>query len=142
LLSEAGIRAVWREALLALTDDALDAVAAIPGDPYATAAMAVPRTVPTAPVEWCAVLLARGTAVALKPPSGHPGLVPLLVDAARAVGLPLTARADRAALSDAELAVVQGGDDTVAAVAAARAGRPTLAFGHRFSVAWIRDPSS
>ncbi len=142
LLSAAGLRVVWREALEALGDEALATVGALPGEPWATAAMAVPSTVPTAPIEWCGVLLARGTAVTLKPPAVHPGLVPLLVEAARAEGLPLALDADRSALLHAELAIVQGGDDTVAAVAAARGGRPTLGFGHRFSVAWIREVRS
>ncbi|MCB9685234.1 MAG: hypothetical protein H6738_06565 [Alphaproteobacteria bacterium] len=142
LLSVGGIRAVWTDALDALTDEALEQIASAPGTPWASAAMAVPRTVPTSPVEWCAVLLTRGTEVTLKPPSTHPGVVPLLVEAARAVDLPLAADADRSSLLRAELAVVQGGDEAVAAVRAARGDRPTLGFGHRFSVAWIRDPRS
>lgn len=135
-LSKPGLRLVLHDALEMLDDDALDEVAAMPGRSFPTAAMAVPRTVPTAPIEWAAVLLGRGTRLVLKPPAGEPGLVPILVDAAREVGLPLTQGEGHAALASAELVVVMGEDDTVRAVRRQHPHATVLGFGHTFSIAF------
>ncbi len=142
LLSAAGAALVWREALEALSDDALDEALAVPGPGWPSVGMACPRTVPTAPLEWCAVALARGASFVLKPPADDPSIGAFLADTARAAGLPLTLATDRSALLDPALVVVMGGDATVAAVRAARGDRPVLGFGHRTSVAWITDPGS
>lgn len=141
-LSDAGVRAVWIAALDALHDDALAAVAAIPGTPWRSAGMAVARTAISAPIEWCAVLTGRGTSLVLKHPHDDPGLVPLLVDAARAVGLPLAATPDRTALDRVELVIAMGSDETADRIRAEHPGSAVLAFGHRFSVAWITRPDS
>jgi hypothetical protein len=141
-LSPAGLHLVWTDALDALDDESLDAVAAMPGTPFRTAAMAVPRTVPTAPVEWCAVLLGRGTQVILKPPAGDLGIVPLLVDAARIEDLPLSAGEGHRALDGAELVVVMGEDDTVRAVRTSHPRATVLGFGHTFSVAYAGNDAS
>jgi hypothetical protein len=141
-LSSAGLSLVLADAVEALHDGALDAVAGVPGTPFATAALAVPRTVPTAPVEWCAVLLGRGTRVVLKPPAGMPGLVPLLVETARAEGLPLSAAEGHAALDGAELVVVMGEDDTVRAVRQSHPAARVLGFGHTWSIAVAHDDTS
>jgi hypothetical protein len=141
-LSPAGLRLVLHDALEMLDDDALDEVAAMPGSPFATAAMALPRTVPTAPIEWCAVLLGRGTGLVLKPPAGDPGLVPLLVDAARAEGLPLLAGDGHGALAGAELVVVMGEDDTVRSVRQQHPRASVLGFGHTFSVAYAASDTA
>lgn len=141
-LSDAGVRAVWHTALDALHDDALDAAWAVPGTPFDTAAMAVAHHVFTAPIEWCAVLLGRGTRVLLKPPADQPGLVPLLVAAAEAEGLPLSASPQRSALDAAELVVAMGSAETADRIRAEHARSTVLAFGHRFSAAWITRPES
>jgi hypothetical protein len=141
-LSPEGARLVWREALEALRPAALDEALARPGPGWSSMGMACPRTVPTAPLEWCAVALGRGTRVTLKVPADDPGAGALLAETAQGFGLPLVATTDRAALVEPALAVVMGSDDTVAAVRAARAGRPVLAFGHRSSVAWLTDLGS
>jgi len=141
-LSRAGLRLVLNDAIEMLDEDALDEVAAMPGAPFATAAMAVPRTVPTAPIEWAAVLLGRCTRLVLKPPAGEPGLVPILVDAARAEGLPLVEGAGHAALAGAELVVVMGEDDTVRAVRHQHPHATVLGFGHTFSVAYAASDAT
>ena len=63
-LSPAGAEEVWLGALAALSNEALDAID--DGPAYKTAVLVCARTVLTAPLEWCAVLLARGTRVTLK----------------------------------------------------------------------------
>lgn len=142
-LSPAGAQAAWDAALDALSDDALAEAAAVPGRPFATACVVVAGTVPTAAIEWCAALALRGTQVTIKHPTGHPGVLPLLVDAARHAGLPITATDDRAAVGDADLVAVMGSDETVRAIrAAARADARVLAHGHRFSVAWVAEEGS
>jgi hypothetical protein len=138
-LSPEGVRAALDASLDALTDQALAEATSIPGEPFATAAMAVARTVLTAPIEWCAVLLARGTRVALKHPRGQPGLTPLLVEVARELDLPLTATEDRAALQGAELVIAMGSDESVARIGVETGAVRKLLFGARFSVAWVLD---
>ncbi|MEQ1508417.1 MAG: hypothetical protein ABMB14_39670, partial [Myxococcota bacterium] len=118
-LSVSGARAAWEAALDALTDSGLADAIGRPGEPFPAAAVVVARTVSTAPIEWCAVLLGRGTRVVLKHPTGEPGIAPALVEAADAVGLPLTATDDRAALADLPLVVAMGADPSIAAIRAA-----------------------
>lgn len=133
-LSPQGLAFVRDLALDALRDDVLDRVAAIPGVPFPNASFVAARTALTAPIEWLAVLLGRGTRVHLKVPRGDPGLGPWLTEHAVAEGLPLTC-ADT--LSPAPLVVVMGSDNTVREVQASMP-EPTrvLGFGHRFSAAW------
>ncbi len=141
-LSPAGARAALDAAVDALHEPALRSAVALPGAPFATAAVICARTVFTAPLEWVAVLLGRGTAVVLKHPRGVPGLGPGLVALAEAHGLPLTATSDRDAGRRAELVVAMGSDATMAELAPRLApGTRFLGFGHRFSVAWIREPA-
>ncbi|MEQ1566843.1 MAG: acyl-CoA reductase [Myxococcota bacterium] len=140
-LSPAGVRAALDAALEPLTDDALARAASVSGRPFSTACVVVARTVFTAPLEWCAVLLARGTAVVVKHPEGAPGLAPHLVAAAREVGLPLGATADRTAVFGPELLVAMGNDDTIGALSGVPAERALL-FGARFSIAWVREVRS
>lgn len=135
-------RLAWEAALGAITDAALDEALRPPGPGWASVGFACPSTVPTAPLEWCAVALARGAEVVLKAPVEDPGPATWLAQTAQAAGLPLTATTDRGALLGPALAVVMGADETVAAVRAARGGRPVLGFGHRFSVAWVADPAA
>jgi hypothetical protein len=127
-----------KAALDALDDETLDRVAALGGRPFPTAAVLCSTTVTTAPVEWCAVLLGRGSAVLLKYSADDPGLTSLLVGAARDVGLPLVGVTERAAVLQADLVVVMGADQTVREI---RSSLPTrvrlLPHGHRFSAAWI-----
>lgn len=133
-LSPAGARAVWQAALDAVTDETLAQLP--PGEAYASAVLVCARTVLTAPVEWCAALLARGTALTLKVPQGQPGWAPALVAAAEAVGLPLSWTEDRAVVQQAELVVAMGTDETMATLERRTPGR-LIALGHRFSAALI-----
>lgn len=139
VLSPEGARLAFTAALDALSDPALDVAAGIPGAPYGEAVVVTARTVPGAPIEWVAALLGRGARVVVKHPAGDPGWTGALVDAARAVGLPLSATSARGEVSTADLVVAMGSDDTAAAVrASARPEAKVLAFGHRFSVAFVR----
>jgi len=135
-LSPAGLRAVWEAALAALTPDALHAACALAGRPFRQATVVVARTVVTAPLEWCAVLLARGTRVQLKVPAEAPAVGQLLARTAAAHGLPLTATTRREAVAG-DLVVAMGRDATVDEVRRALpSGVRYLGFGHRYSVAW------
>lgn len=136
-LSPEGLALVVDHALGALEDAALDAVVALPGRPFDHAAFVAARTVQTAPVEWLAVLLARGTRVLLKHPVDAPGLAPWLAAHATAVGLPLAVTDQRDAVMDAPLVVAMGGDPTIAALRdALPAHARLLGFGARWSAAW------
>ncbi|HHO49684.1 MAG TPA: hypothetical protein ENK18_02155 [Deltaproteobacteria bacterium] len=142
-LSPQGARAAWDAALDALSDEALDQVAAIEGEPPGAAVMVCARTVFTAPLEWCAVLLGRGTPLILKHPTGQPGITPILTREAQALGLPLSHTDRRDVLSDAALCITMGSDATVASVDEALPEHARhLGFGHRFSVAWITRAGS
>lgn len=139
-LSPEGARAALEVALGALDNASLAKVAAMGGSPFKTAAVVPARTVATAPIEWCAVLLGRGSKVLLKYSEADPGLALPMIEAARKVGLPLTGVTDRAAIQDVELIVAMGTDETVRAIrAAASAKTRVLPHGHQFSAAWIAD---
>jgi Acyl-CoA reductase (LuxC) len=141
-LSPAGARWARDAALAGLAPEALRAAAAIEGRPFASAAMVVARTVFTAPIEWAAVLLARGTALSLKVPHDRPALGAWLAETAARRGLPLTATTDRAGIGGAELLVAMGSDASVAALDAVQGPVRKLLFGSRFSVAWLTDLAS
>ena len=137
-LSPEGTREALDAALAALDDDSLEAVARMGGRPFPTAAVVCARTVTTAPIEWCAVLAGRGSAVLLKYSARDPVLASLLVGAARDVGLPLVGVTERSAVLQADLVVAMGSDDTVQAIRGALPARVRLLpHGHRFSAAWI-----
>jgi Acyl-CoA reductase (LuxC) len=141
-LSPVGARLAWDAALGALEPEALSRAAALPGAPFASAAVVVARTVFTAPLEWAAVLLARGTRVVLKVPHDQPATGLALATAAARHGLPLAATPDRAAIGGAELVVAMGSDASVAEIGAQSTAARRLLFGSRSSVAWITDPRS
>ncbi len=139
-LSPEGAREALSAALHALDDDSLDAVAALGGRAFPSAAIVSARTVTTASIEWCAVLLGRGSTVLLKTPTRDPGLTALLVGAAQRVGLPLLAVTDRAVVRQADLVVAMGTDETIESIRASLPARARfLPHGHRFSVAWLVD---
>ncbi|MCO4743949.1 MAG: hypothetical protein KC912_04115 [Proteobacteria bacterium] len=140
-LSAEGARAAWSAALDALGDHALESALARRGKPYRTAAFIAARTVFSAPLEWCAVLLARGTSVTLKLPSGALGAGPAMAEAARSAGLPLTWTQDRAV--NAELVVAMGSDETMAHLTDQLPASTVLdPHGHHFSVAWVTGQST
>lgn len=142
-LSTEGAVAARAAALAALDDDALDTVARVDVRPFPSAVVVCARTVFTAPLEWCAVLLGRGTEVVLKMPTGEPGWAPDLVAAAEAEHLPLSWTEDRAVVGRHPLVVAMGSDAAVTDIR--RAVSPTarvLAHGHRFSAAWITRSES
>jgi hypothetical protein len=137
-LSPEGAREAWQVALEALSDEALDSAAARRGAPYHRATFVAARTVFTAPIEWCAVLLGRGTEVTLKVAAESDGTGRALVHAAANVGLPLALSTERGAVEGAELVVAMGSDETMSALAASIAPAQVLdTHGHRFSVAWV-----
>jgi hypothetical protein len=134
-LSGPGLARVLADALDALGE--LPAAAALIGEAPARATVIAPRTVVTAPIEWCALLLAAGAEVTLKPPRGAPGLGPWLVHHAQATGLPLRLDPSRDAVAGADLVVAMGSDDTMTNLRAAISPNTRLlAFGHRIGVAW------
>lgn len=142
-LSPEGARLALDVALDALSDDALAHAVGMAGVPYAHATVVCARTVFTASLEWCAVLLARGTAVTLKLPAGVPGLGPEMLAHAAALGLPLQITDAHGAVRGSELVVAMGSDATIEAIRAElMPGVRFLGFGHRFSVAWIREVAS
>lgn len=136
-LSPEGAREAMNAALDALTDQALADAAALPVVPAPRAAVIPASTVFTAPIEWCAVLLGRGSEVLVKRPRARAALVDALVDAAEAVGLPLSATSSRD-LTDANLVVAMGSDDTLRAI---RQGLPPgvrfAGHGSAWSLAWL-----
>jgi hypothetical protein len=136
-LSTVGLVGAIEACLSALDDEALDCAAATGGTPWDSAAFVAARTVTTAPVEWCAVLLGRGTSVVLKTPAGEPGLAPWLCAHAARLGLPLSWTSDRQAIQRAEVVYVMGADATVQEVQGSVPATTTVVgFGHRFSVVW------
>ncbi|MBN2798686.1 MAG: hypothetical protein JXX28_06005 [Deltaproteobacteria bacterium] len=137
-LSPEGAREALRASLDALSDQALAQVAALPLRPFPRAAVIAAATVSTAPIEWCAVLLGRGTEVVLKASRRNQGLAPLLESTARASGLPLSVSFAREAADGAPLVVAMASDQTLAQLRQQLA--PSVRFlphGHRFSVAWV-----
>ena len=63
--------------------------------------------------------------------------MPVLQSTADDVGLPLSVSTASEPAKAAELLIAMGSDATINALKRARAGRPFLGFGHRFSVAWV-----
>lgn len=146
----------WRQALRTLTPDlpdlspagarfaldaALDAWDDLPRHvdrPVPAHTVVVPAsTVFTAPLEWAAVLLARGGKVTIKAPRA---LEAWFAQVARSTDLPLVSTVDRAVLMSADRVVLMGSDATLAGLQTGL-GERLLGFGHRFSVAWWEDPA-
>ena len=142
-LSRAGAHAAKEAALDAWSEDVIARLEGMDGEPFARASIVAVRTVFTAPLEWVALLLGRGTRVRLKVPRQAPGWGPDLFSAAKRVGLPLELHLRREAIRGSELVVAMGRDETISAI-----GRTLpdsvkyLGFGHRFSIAWIQSASS
>ncbi|MEO0601992.1 MAG: acyl-CoA reductase [Myxococcota bacterium] len=137
-LSPEGARGALDAALESLGPDDIVRAVDRPGRPFPHAVMVVARTVFTAPIEWAAVLLTRGTSLALKPSSDDRGFADALVAAAEAHGLPLSATDDRAVIRDAPLVIAMGSDATVRAIGTEVApGTRYLGFGHRFGAAFL-----
>lgn len=145
-LSPAGLGLVLEDALDSLASldaDNLDRALAPDPGPWREAVLVAARTVPTAALEWLAVLLARGGAVTWKVPEGATGLAAWAAAHARAVGLPLRLTSDRAAVARADLVVAFGSDASIAAIrAGARPGAHVLGYGSRWSAAWIGADAS
>lgn len=142
-LSAAGARAAVHAAVATWTRDALDAVARLPGQPFRHAAVIAPRTVATAPLEWLVGWWLADTAPRWKHPASQPRFAPWVSAHATRVGLPLEVTPARDALADAEVVVVMGGDDTVAAVRRDHGAHAVvLGFGHKASVGWWTAPDA
>ncbi len=139
-LSKEGAKEALDAALEALDDESLDRVAALGGRAFPTVAVVTARTVTTAPIEWCAVCLGRGSTVLLKHSVRDPGLSSLLITTAREVGLPLVGVTERAAIRAADLVVAMGTDETIEDIRRTLPARTRMVpHGHRFSVAWLVD---
>lgn len=140
---DVGLSPEGRDEALRLALDALDpsslAVAwGMPGQPFLRATFVAARTVVTAPLEWLAVLLGRGTRVVLKHPRGEPGLAGWYAAHAHAVDLPLEVTDEDDALRRSDLVIAMGGDDTIRALDDRLPDVVRfLGFGHRVSVAWL-----
>ncbi len=131
-------------ALDLLAPDVLHRVAALPGAPFDRARFVAARTVFTAPLEWMAVLLGRGTEVELQVPSqaSDTGRAwALWGELARDHGLPLrvVTRGDGLAPPTAPLVVAMGGDETIESIRPHATGR-FLGFGARYSAAACETP--
>jgi len=137
-LSPVGARAALDAALDPLAPKPLSAAVQRTPRAFPHAVMVVARTVFTAPLEWAAVLLGRGTSLLLKPSSADRGFTDALVELARAHDLPLGRTEDRAAVGRAPLVVAMGSDATVEAIRSQVASDARyLGFGHRFGAAWL-----
>jgi hypothetical protein len=133
-----GLSPEGRDLVLAHALDALDeaSLARVPiRRAWRSATFVAARTVATAPIEWIALLLLRGTPVVLKHPAATGAFAGWLARHARAVGLPLSATSDRSAVDDAELVLAMGNDASMDAIRA-RATGTLHTFGHRFSAAY------
>jgi len=124
-------------------DTALDALDAVPfhvdrpAPPHTVIVCA--STVFTAPLEWAAVLLARGGRVTLKAPRA---LESWFAQVAAATELPLSSTSDRDILDQADCIVAMGSDQTLRAIEARlRPHQRLLGFGHRYSLAYWSDPA-
>ena len=137
-LSEAGAQAALDLALDELNQSSLGAAAEIIGEPFANAVLVAAGTVFTAPIEWCAVLLGRGTAVTIKHSRSHPGFALAMASAAKQVGLPLKATSSKEAIASGDIVIAMGSDETIELIGN-QLSPPSrfLGFGHRFSLAWI-----
>lgn len=144
-LSVEGAHLACDVALDALSPAVLARVAAMDVAPFGRARFVAARTVCTAPLEWMAVLLGRGTAVELQVPSAPSDTGRLWAAwgaSARALGLPLVVgtRGEGMERSDAPLVVVMGGDDTIRELArGVSSGAQYLGFGSRYSAAVCED---
>ena len=134
----ATLRAAVDIALDALTYQTLEKFEQRQVRPYDTAALVLARTVPTACIEWCALLMGWGSRVTLKPPTATPHLAQWLVTTAHEAGLPLRSTHDRDALAKADVVIAMGRDETIRDI-----GKPLpnttryVGLGDRFSVAWV-----
>ena len=73
-LSKPGLRACIKVALDAVTPEALAQAAREPGEPWQRVGLVTTHTTATAPLEWLAVLLGRGSEVVWVSSDVHPGL--------------------------------------------------------------------
>lgn len=137
-LSPAGARAALDAALAALSPDDLARAVDRPGVPFDRATMVVARTVFTAPLEWAAVLLTRGTALTLKPASDDRDFARTIAQRAHDHDLALQTTDERAVVTGVPLVVAMGSDATVATIRdLVDADARYLGFGHRFGAAWL-----
>lgn len=137
-LSEAGARFALDAALDALDDLPRHLDRPAPAHTVLVAA----STVFTAPLEWAAVLLARGGAVTLKAPRALEPWFAQVAAAGQEAGLPLSSTLDRGVIPTADRVVAMGSDATLDALRAALPDPSRLlGFGHRWSVAFWSDPT-
>jgi len=137
-LSGRGIQAAMSAALSACNPQAIEDVRRLGGEPYPKVTLVLASTVATAAVEWCAVLLGRGSAVTLKVSDKDSGVCPLLVQCAREFELPLSMTTERSALKQVDLVIAMGSDETISSIRSTLDPQTRfLGFGHRFSLAWV-----
>lgn len=136
-LSPQGQSLALHNALDALSEPALQQVASMTGHAFPSAGLIAARTVSTAMLEWCAVLLGRGTRVELKSATDADGLAAWFVRHAQTYGLSLHHTSSRQTALQHPLLLVMGSDETIETVT--REASPdtrVLGFGHKFSAAY------
>ena len=136
-LSPPGALAARDAALAALSPEVLGRVASLGGTPFQSARFVAARTVFTAPLEWLAVLLGRGTTVELQLPSAPSDTGRAWqhwAQLARDHGLPLRL-VPKGEGTTPELLVAMGSDDTIAELGQRAAASRFLGFGARYSAA-------
>ena len=136
-LSPEGARLAWEWALGALSREALALARAHSASPWDRATIIAARTVFTGPLEWCALLLGRGSAVLLKHPRGVGGSAHAMAEEAAAVGLPLQTTDQRSVPPDTDFLLAMGTDHTMDTLRSTLgAGVAATLLGHRFSAAF------
>jgi hypothetical protein len=137
-LSKRGVQAAMSASLESCQTHYLDEIAAIKGTPYKHVVIVLAATVATAAIEWCAVLLGRGSKVTLKISSRNPGISNLLYETAKLHDLPLHITSETDCLQQGDLVIAMGQDQTIRQIQTLLVpGTRFLGFGHRFSVVWV-----
>ena len=142
-LSPQGVQLGVDLALSQLNSESLAVASSIKGMAYTRATLVMARTVFTAPLEWAAVLLGRGSSVLIKVPEQSPNAANWLTKSAALFGLSLTASTDRSSVEGADLVIAMGSDKTIAQLSKQLQNQTAFfGFGHKFSAAYITDPDS
>ena len=135
-LSKAGLQAAIRAALEPLSTSALQAVAAIPGRPYPKVGMVPAFTTVTAPIEWLALLLGRGSEVVVISNDIRPGLSNWFLG--HAEELPVRRVTEWEHLGDCDYVVVFGDEALQQRIRPfMKRGAELHAHGSSWSAAWV-----
>ena len=140
-LSPENAQACLHQAIRPLNRESLSAACAAAMPVPSSVAIVVPYGVFTTPIEWTAIAAAAGASVHLKAPSRDPAFVRCMADIFCDEGFDVTWSTDRNMPSvDAVLAF--GDDASVAAIREQNRDATVVAYGHKFSVAFVTgDPA-